>query len=103
MSKKDRALERANTALRHVIDRSGSRVLKNMPPLFYNKDRIGSPFVGEVYCHSWFDSSQEEVEFIPEDKKLQNLVQCRLEWAIQSMINLLEETMEELKAQKRLY
>ncbi len=97
MSKKDGVLERVNTALRHIIDRSGSGLLKNMPPLFYNRDRIGSPFVGDVYCHSWFETSQEEVEFNPEDKKLQNLIQCRLELSIHSMINLLEDTLEELK------
>ncbi len=97
MNKKDGILERVNTALRNIIDRSGSRLLKNMPPLFYNRDEIGSPFVGDVYCHSWFETSQKEVEFNPDDEKLQNLIQCRLELSIHSMINLLEDTLEEIR------
>ena len=97
MLKKDEALARVNAEIRKIANKSGSKLLRNLPPMFYNEDIPGSPFNGDVLYHAWFNIDEREVVKNPDDVKLQALVRCRIENAIYSIIALLEDELNLLR------
>ncbi len=97
MNKKDDRLERVKRAIRRISNESNSAVLKTMSEIFYNKDFPGSPFTGDIYCHSWFHIDEQEVAMNKDDKRLQNLVRAKIELAIDSLIDLLEHDLKLLR------
>lgn len=98
MKKKDKALAMVNAAVKQIADKGESQLLKNMPRMWYNKDIPGSPFTGDIFCHSWFNVAQQEVKMQQGSReKLQALAKYRIRMAIESMIRLLQDDLELLK------
>lgn len=98
MKEQPKMLERVNTAIQHIAEKSGSDIVKNLVAVQIESARHSDYlFGGTIDVWSTPIMSGMEIE-ISSDEQLQALVKCRIENSMLSMIDLLEDCLEKLKS-----